>query len=102
MNNEIKSILNTIESNGFEAYVIGGFVRDHLLGITSTDIDIATNALPKDLKLIFKNYNAKVSLYGAFKIMTDKTRQSSHNSQMPCFRNDRNMTMIALFSQRLI
>ena len=72
MNNEIKSILNTIESNGFEAYVIGGFVRDHLLGITSTDIDIATNALPKDLKLIFKNYNAKVSLYGAFKIMTDK------------------------------
>ena len=72
MNNEIKSILNTIESNGYEAYVIGGFVRDHLLGITSTDIDIATNALPKDLKPIFKTYNAKVSLYGAFKIMTNK------------------------------
>ena len=72
MNNEIKSILNTIENNGYEAYVIGGFVRDHLLGIKSTDIDIATNALPKDLKKIFKNYNAKVSLYGAFKILTDQ------------------------------
>jgi tRNA nucleotidyltransferase (CCA-adding enzyme) len=72
MDIEIQTVLKLIESNGFEAYVIGGYVRDKLLGIRSTDIDICTNALPKDLVNIFKSYNAKISLYGAFKIITDK------------------------------
>ena len=49
MDKNIKKILNEIEKNGFEAYVVGGYVRDYLLGINSTDIDICTNALPKNL-----------------------------------------------------
>lgn len=72
MDKEIQCVLKRIESSGYEAYVVGGYVRDKLLGISSTDIDIATNALPKDLINIFKSYNASISLYGAFKIITDK------------------------------
>ena len=49
MNNSIKKILNKLEKNGFEAYVVGGYVRDYLLNITSYDVDICTNAKPKDL-----------------------------------------------------
>lgn len=55
MNKTIKKVLNIIEKNGYEAYVVGGYVRDFLLKKTSYDIDICTNALPKDLKAIFKN-----------------------------------------------
>ncbi len=59
MNKILKKILNTLESNGYEAYIIGGFVRDLMLGIDSFDVDICTNALPKDLKRIFPQASTK-------------------------------------------
>lgn len=59
MNKLIKKILTKIESSGFEAYVIGGYVRDLLLGNISLDIDICTNATPKDLIKIFPNASTK-------------------------------------------
>jgi len=72
MNKEIVNVLKKIESNNFEAYVIGGYVRDKLLGIETYDIDIATNALPKDIMSIF---NIKsVTNYGTAKISTDNYR----------------------------
>ena len=47
--------LNKIEDNGYNAYIVGGFVRDYLLGLESYDIDITTNATPKEIKKIFSN-----------------------------------------------
>ena len=70
MNQDIKLILNKLEENGYEAYIVGGYVRDKLLGIDSTDVDICTNALPKDIKELF-NIN-DLSSYGSFKIKTDQ------------------------------
>lgn len=55
MDKYIKKVLNRIEKKGFEAYIVGGYVRDALLGKHSYDIDICTNALPKDLKTLFPN-----------------------------------------------
>ena len=46
-------VLKKIESFGFKAYIIGGFVRDYLLKIESNDIDITTSASIADLKSIF-------------------------------------------------
>jgi len=51
----IKKVLKKIESNGYEAYLVGGYVRDVVLARKSFDIDICTNALPKDLNKIFPN-----------------------------------------------
>ncbi len=51
--------INIIENNGFKAYIVGGFVRDYLLGINSTDIDITTSATPKDIKKIFSKVSLK-------------------------------------------
>lgn len=59
MNKIIKNILNKIEKEGYEAYVIGGYVRDLLVGISSYDIDICTNATPKELLKIFPNASSK-------------------------------------------
>ena len=46
-------LLDEITSCGFQAYIVGGFVRDYILGIESNDIDINTNATPKEIKDIF-------------------------------------------------
>ena len=46
-------LLNKINDFGYNAYIVGGFVRDHLLGINSSDIDICTNATPRELRELF-------------------------------------------------
>jgi tRNA nucleotidyltransferase (CCA-adding enzyme) len=46
-------ILTEIEKAGFEAYFVGGCVRDHLIGREISDIDIATSATPHEIKKIF-------------------------------------------------
>ena len=74
MNSDIINILQIIENNGFEAYVIGGYVRDKVLGVDSMDIDIATSALPKDLIKIFNVPMNHFIEYGNVKINTKTYR----------------------------
>lgn len=50
---DVINIINTLENFGFEAFIVGGCVRDFLLAKTPKDWDITTNALPKDIKKIF-------------------------------------------------
>jgi tRNA nucleotidyltransferase (CCA-adding enzyme) len=50
---EVKHILTALQSAGFEAFIVGGCVRDILRGITPKDWDIATAAIPEDIKRIF-------------------------------------------------
>lgn len=49
-----KKIIETLQSHGFEAYFVGGAVRDYVRGEKANDIDIATSALPPQVKMIFK------------------------------------------------
>lgn len=53
MAQQARRILQTLEEQGFEAYMVGGCVRDFLLGRTIRDIDIATNARPEQVAAIF-------------------------------------------------
>jgi len=46
-------LLTKIEAAGFEAYFVGGSVRDYLLGKKIEDVDIATSATPEEMKKIF-------------------------------------------------
>lgn len=46
-------ILQRIEAAGYEAYFVGGCVRDVLLGLPIHDVDIATSAYPQEVKSIF-------------------------------------------------
>ncbi|KRL04359.1 CCA tRNA nucleotidyltransferase [Liquorilactobacillus oeni] len=49
-----KIILQRIQQAGFEAYFVGGCVRDTLLNVPLHDVDIATSAYPQEVKQIFK------------------------------------------------
>ena len=68
MDKSIIKILSLIEENGFEAYVVGGYVRDFLLGKETKDIDVCTNARVVELMDIFRDYNATSNNYGAVKL----------------------------------
>ena len=48
------SIIEDLRKNNFQAYLVGGCVRDLLCGIEPKDFDIATNATPNEIKKIFK------------------------------------------------
>lgn len=52
---EVKYVLDKLSKAGFEGYIVGGCVRDFLLGGTPTDYDITTSATPKDVTEIFSN-----------------------------------------------
>ena len=53
-------VIKLIEMNGYEAFFVGGFVRDYLLGVEINDIDITTNALPSQISNIFKVVNTGI------------------------------------------
>ena len=51
----VNSIIEELYDNGYEAFIVGGCVRDKLLGATPNDWDICTDAKPKDVINIFKD-----------------------------------------------
>ena len=62
-------LLSELTSRSYKAYIVGGFVRDHLLGIESNDIDITTNATPKEIKEIFEDSCLPNEDYGSVTVM---------------------------------
>ena len=67
-------VLNIIEDNSYEAYIVGGFVRDYIMDIKSNDVDITTNARPKDLIKIFPNANIDNEVYGSVIVYLNNIR----------------------------
>ena len=47
-------VVRTLKDAGFEAYIVGGAVRDLLLGLRPKDFDVATNATPEQVKGLFR------------------------------------------------
>ena len=49
-----KPVIQQLKKNGFEAYFVGGSVRDFVMGREINDIDIATSAMPEEVKSVFE------------------------------------------------
>lgn len=69
--NRVKQILNRLESKGYEAYVVGGCVRDSLVGKEPHDWDICTNAKPEETQGLFKNCYMIGAEYGTVVVKID-------------------------------
>lgn len=50
---EVRTVAEELRKNGFEAYLVGGCVRDLFIGRTPKDWDVTTNAKPEDIQRIF-------------------------------------------------
>ncbi len=55
INSNALKVLNRLNSSGFQAYLVGGSVRDILLKKSPKDFDVATNAKPNQIRDLFKN-----------------------------------------------
>jgi poly(A) polymerase len=50
----VLSVVETLKENGYEAYIVGGGVRDQILDLHPKDFDVATNARPEEIKKCFQ------------------------------------------------
>ena len=53
MPNKVRTIIRTLQEHGYEAYAVGGCVRDSLLNQAPEDWDITTSATPEEMKSLF-------------------------------------------------
>ena len=68
-----EQILSTLEDAGFEAYIVGGAVRDAVMGKVPSDYDIATNAKPKEVKALFARTIDTGLKHGTVTVIENKT-----------------------------
>ena len=52
---KVDNIIKTLEAAGYEAFAVGGCIRDSVLGRTPQDWDITTSAKPQDVKRLFSH-----------------------------------------------
>ena len=50
---KVNKIIHTLQEHGYEAYAVGGCVRDSFLGREPMDWDITTSAMPEETKALF-------------------------------------------------
>ena len=55
LDDDAAKVVRRLTRHGYEAYLVGGCVRDLLVGRRPKDFDVATNALPDDVRRLFKN-----------------------------------------------
>lgn len=69
---DVQYVLEQLHSNGHEAYIVGGCVRDMILGIEPHDFDITTSAEPEAVKAIFKRTIDTGIEHGTVTVMIDQ------------------------------
>ncbi len=81
----ISAVLSVLRKNGFEAYIVGGSVRDSLLGLSPNDFDITTSALPEKTIELFSDFKLVTTglKHGTVTIISD-----SHPVEVTTFRID--------------
>jgi tRNA nucleotidyltransferase (CCA-adding enzyme) len=80
---DVLEIARTLEAAGFEAWCVGGAIRDTLLGVENTDYDIATSATPDVVQRLFKHTVAVGERFGTVAV---RTRRRHH--EVTTFRKD--------------
>lgn len=69
---DVENIIRTLEDAGFEAYAVGGCVRDSILGRVPNDWDITTSATPMQTKALFKRTFDTGIKHGTISVLMNK------------------------------
>lgn len=73
LSEQVKYIINKLEQAGFEAYAVGGCIRDSIMGRTPDDWDITTSASPFQVKKLFRRTVDTGLKHGTVTVLLDKT-----------------------------
>ena len=69
---KVNKIITTLQQNGYEAYAVGGCVRDSILGREPEDWDITTSAMPEETKALFqKTFDTGIE-HGTVTVLLEK------------------------------
>jgi len=82
---EVNLILEKLEEKGFQAYAVGGCVRDLLMEKKPKDWDITTNANPEEIKKIFPK-NFYENKFGTVTVLTNSKDATLQNIEITTFR----------------
>ena len=80
---DVLTVLNKLNQAGYEAYVVGGAVRDYIMGLEPHDYDITTSALPAQIKEVFPEHFALGEKFGTISVITE-----SEPIEVTTFRKD--------------
>lgn len=69
----VEYVLSKLKENGYQAYVVGGAVRDYLMGKTPHDYDLTSDALPSQISDVFKDFYQEHSgeKHGTIRVIVD-------------------------------
>ena len=67
----VKKVTETLNENGYEAFVVGGAVRDAMLGQCPEDWDVTTNAATEQVKECFDRHFDTGIKHGTVTVLTD-------------------------------
>ena len=86
---EIKEITSKLEAEGLEAFVVGGCVRDSLLGERPNDWDVATNGAPEKIEKIFKKSYSDNN-FGTVTVLTGSNKEGLSEVEITPYRTEEN------------
>lgn len=69
---KVHDIIETLQAAGYEAYAVGGCIRDSVLGKEPDDWDITTSAKPEEVKKLFRRTIDTGIIHGTVTVMMDK------------------------------
>ncbi len=88
---EVRSVIDKLEKKGFEAYIVGGCVRDFLRGVEPEDWDITTNAKPEEIgKVFLRSYTD--NKFGTVTVLTGSKKPKLKEIEITTFRIDERYT----------
>ena len=99
---EVVEVMNTLKERGFEAYAVGGCVRDMLRGVEPKDWDVTTNAKPEEMRKFFKRTFVSNAIdknaekkgvkspdkYGTITVLTDSEISNLKKIEITTYRKD--------------
>ena len=83
-------VLDVLHRAGYEAYIVGGCVRDHLMGRTPGDYDVTTSALPEECMAAFAGWRIiETGLkHGTVTVVSKNDGSGHENVEITTFRID--------------
>lgn len=84
---EVSHVTETLQNKGFEAYIVGGCVRDLLLGRTPKDWDVTTNATPEEIQVAFP-HTVYENSFGTVAVVTESEEPSLRIVEVTPYRTE--------------